>query len=556
LSIHSYYWYSIVIVSATSQPATKSTAAATSNPTDLLEELKHQLAGPLLTAISAQFSNFQNTVTSYQNQLQYAELKIRVLEERLRQQRIAKYGPGSEKLSDAQLELLELEPGVSGAEVEAESQRESPASSGKARRKHPGRQTLPADLPRVEKLVACTPEQCRCGGCGAETTVIGYEESEQLGVDPAKYFVLVTKREKRACKQCEERGVVAAPLPERIIEKSLVSDQVVIDTIVAKYCDSLPLYRQSVMLQRDLGIEISRGTMVGWVMRVGELLTPIVGVMRRELLGGSYIQADETPVEVQMHDGRGQNHQAYLWQYGSPGGDVVFDFRLGRGREGPKQFLQLFEGLLQTDGYAAYDHVGGPKIVHAGCWAHARRKFIDAVKLNPKDQAATRIVKWMNDLFAIDAEAREKNMDHAARHVLRREKAPTLLDEIRAQILEAQKNALPQSATGKAASYTLALWSKLTRFLEYPELELSNNLAENSMRPIAIGRKNWIHIGSPQAGPKVAAILSVVESCRRMKIPVREYLAAVLPGLNNLSLHRVAELTPKAWAAKHNQPAS
>jgi transposase len=535
---------------------TKSTAAATSNPTDLLEELKKQLAGPLLTAISDQFSSFQKTVTSYQNQLEYAELKIRVLEERLRQQRIAKYGPGSEKLSDEQLELLELEPGVSGAEVEAESQRESPTSGKKPRRKHPGRQSLPEDLPRVEKIVACTPEQCRCGGCGAETTVIGYEESEQLGVDPAKYFVLVTKREKRACKQCEERGVVAAPLPERIIEKSLVSDQVVIDTIVSKYCDCLPLYRQSVMLQRDLGIEISRGTMVGWVMRVGELLTPIVGVMRRELLCGSYIQADETPVEVQMHDGRGQNHQAYLWQYGTPGGDVVFDFRLGRGREGPKQFLQQFEGLLQTDGYSAYDHTGGPKIVHAVCWSHARRKFVDAVKLNPQDLAATRIVKLMNDLFAIDAEAREKNMDHAARHGLRLEKAPGLLDKIRAQVLEAQKNTLPQSATGKGANYTLALWSKLTRFLAYPELELSNNLAENSMRPIAIGRKNWIHIGSPQAGPKVAAIQSVVESCRRRKIPVRGYLAAVLPGLNNFPIHRIAELTPKACAAEQNQPAS
>ena len=165
-------------------------------------------------------------------------------------------------------------------------------------------------------------------------------------------------------------------------------------------------------------------------------------------------------------------------------------------------------------------------------------------------------MKLMNDLFAIDAEAREKNMDHAARHGSRLEKAPALLDEIRAQLLEAQKNALPQSATGKAASYTLALWNKLIRFLEYPELELYNNLAENSIRPIAIGRKNWIHIGSPQAGPKVAAIFSVIESCRRMKIPVREYLAAVLPGLNNFSIHRVAELTPKAWAAKHNQPAS
>jgi transposase len=519
-----------------------STPSSTSSHTDLLEELKKQLAAPLFTAVSSKLD-------SYQNRLQYAELKIRVLEERLRLQRIAKYGPGSEKLTNEQLELLELEPDVSSAEVEAESQRE-PLPSNKPTHKHPGRQTLPADLLRVEKIVACTPEQCVCGGCGAETTVIGYEESEQLGVDPAKYFVLVTKREKRACRRCEERGVFAAPPPERIIEKSLVSDQVVIDTIVAKYCDSLPLYRQSVILKRDTGIEISRSTMVGWVMRVGELLMPIAGAMRRELLRGTYIQADETPVDVQMHDGSGQNHQAYLWQYGTPGGGVVFDFRLGRGREGPKQFLGQFEGILQTDGYAAYDHIGGPKIVHAVCWSHARRKFIDAVKLNPKDQTAMRIVKLMDDLFAIDAEARTENLDHAARHALRLEKAPPLLNVIREQVRGAQKNALPKSAVGKAANYTLALWDKLTQFLKCPELELSNNLAENSMRPVAIGRRNWIHVGSAAAGPKVAAIFSVVESCRRMKIPVREYLAAVLPGLNDHSIQRVADLTPKASAAR------
>jgi transposase len=182
--------------------------------------------------------------------------------------------------------------------------------------------------------------------------------------------VVVTKREKRACKHCEEGGVTAAPVPERIIEKSLVSDRVVIDTVVAKYGDHLPLYRQSVILQREAGVEIGRATLDGWVMRVGELLIPIVGVMRRELLGGRYIQAEEIPIDVQLHDGRGQNHQAYLWQYSRPGGGVVFDFRLGRGREGPKEFLGLFEGILQTDGYAAYESVGGSKSVHAGCWSH------------------------------------------------------------------------------------------------------------------------------------------------------------------------------------------
>jgi transposase len=520
-----------------SPPAAAFTPLTSSDSSDavLIEQLKQKLG------------------TSEQK-LQLAELKIQLLEERLRQMLIKKYGAGSEKLSNEQLQLLELEPGVSSDEVQAESEREAlpPPSNdqpAQGKQKHPGRQRLSGHLPRVEKIVACTPEQCVCHGCGAETTVIGYEESEQLDVSPAKYFVLVTRREKRACKRCEERGVMAAPLPERIIEKSLVSDQIVIDTIISKYCDSLPLYRQSAMLKRDTGLDISRSTMDGWVMRVGEMLLPIAGAMRRELLSGTYIQADETPVDVQTQDGRGENHQAYLWQYGTPGGGVVFNFRLGRGREGPKQFLEQFNGILQTDGYAAYDHIGGPKMVHAVCWSHARRKFVDAVKLNPLDVAATRIVKRMDDLFAIDAKARAEKMDHAARYALRLETVPALLDEIRAQILAAQKNALPKSATGKAASYTLALWSRLTRFLEHPELELSTNLAENSMRPIAVGRKNWIHLGSAHAGPKIAAIFSVVESCRRLKIGVREYLAAVLPGLHDRSIQRVAYLTPTAWAA-------
>ena len=486
-----------------------------------------------------------------EQQLQWAELKIRALEERLRLQLIAKYGPASEKLSDAQLQLLELEPGVSNVEVQAESEREPlpKASSDRRNGKHPGRQQLPADLPRVEKVIPCRPEQCRCRVCGQETAVIGYEASERLDVEPARYFVVVTKREKRACRCCVEGGVTAAPLPVRIIDKSLVSDRVVIDVVVAKYSDHLPLYRQSAILERETGIEISRATLGGWVMRVGELLAPIVTVMGRELLAGSYIQADETPVGVQMHDGRGKNQQAWLWQYGRPGGGVVFDFRLGRGREGPKRFLGQFEGILQSDGYVAYDNIGGPKMVHAACWAHSRRKLFEAVKLHPDDRIATRIVARIVELFAIDAQARTDHLHHAARHALRLERAIPLLDTIKQQIEAARANALPSSALGKAASYTLALWPKLTRFLEHPELELSTNLAENSMRPLVLGRKNWIHIGSPQAGPKVAAILSIVESCRRLKIPIRNYLAAVLPGLADLPINCVKDRTPSAWAA-------
>jgi transposase len=539
-------------VSEAAHPSSGSGAAtsSTSSELELIEQLKQQLAGPLFAAVSDQFSNFQNTVLSYQNKLQYAELKIQVLEERLRLVRIAKYGPGSEKLSDAQLELLELEPGVSSAEVQAESERPAVQPSTKTKRQHPGRQELPATLARVERILKCRPEQCVCKGCGKETVVIGYEESSQLDVEPAKYFVLISKREKRACKSCEEQGVVSAPLPPRIIEKCLVSDQIVIDTVVSKYCDHQPLYRQSRMLERDSGVELSRATLDGWVLKVGELLTPMASAMRQELLRGTYIQADETPVDVQMHEGRGKNHQAYLWQYSRPGGTVVFDFRLGRGRDGPKQFLGPFEGLLQTDGYAAYDQIGGPKIVHACCWSHSERYFPEAVKLSPQDPVARAIVARIDELFAIDAEARSQRLSLEARDVLRQQQSRPLLDEIRKQIEAARSGALPGGALAKACNYTLTLWNKLMRFLEYPELELSNNLAENSMRPVALGRRNWIHIGSAQAGPKIAAILSVVESCRRLKFPVRDYLAAVLPGLADCPIRRLPELTPAAMVTQ------
>jgi len=290
-------------------------------------------------------------------------------------------------------------------------------------------------------------------------TLFGYEQSCQLDVAPAKYFVLVTKREKRACKACEEQGVVEAPLPLRIIEKSLASDSVVIDTIIRKYCDHIPLHRQSVILEREAGLMISRATLDGWTLKVGELLIPVVSAMRRELLGGDYIQADETPVDVQLHEGRGKNHQSYLWLFGRPGGTVVFDFRMGRGREGPKQFLGQFEGILQTDGYAAYEQVGGLKMVHAACWAHARRLFFEAMQLYPKDPIATGIVAH----FAIDAEARRRRLSIGERDRLRQQKAIPLLEAIREKIEVSQYAALPAIALGKACRYTLGLWRKLTK---------------------------------------------------------------------------------------------
>jgi transposase len=280
-------------------------------------------------------ANPQARIAQLERELHWAQLKIQVLEERLRQQRIRFLGPGSETLSDLQLELLaDEEPGVTADEVEAESRRERMEQMRRReRRPHPGRERLPENLPRVEKVIRCDEQTCKA--CGRETTIIGYDESEQLDVEPARYFVRVIKREKRACRNCEQSTVSMARLEPRIVEKGLASNAVVIDTVVSKYCDHLPLYRQAAILEREAGLEIGRATLDGWVMRVGESLIPVVEVVRKDLLSGDYIQADETTVPVQMHDRRGSNHEAYLWQYGKPGGETVFDFCLaarGKGR--------------------------------------------------------------------------------------------------------------------------------------------------------------------------------------------------------------------------------
>jgi transposase len=498
--------------------------------------------------------------------LSAAEAIIEQLKEALRAERVARYGQRSEKLSDLQLQLLDLEPGVSTDEIEREAasgplpecpgnteENRTPTEKQRARRNHPGRNELPAHLERVEQIIACTLEQCTCGKCGNQTRVIGYETTEVLSKKPAEYFVSVIKREKRAC-SCEEYGVATAAVPERIAPKSIFSDEVIIDFLVGKYCDSVPIYRQRAILWRDLGIDVALTTINDGVLRVGELLIPVVDVMLRDLLTGGYVQADETYCGVQTAERKGENHKAYFWQYSSPGKGVVFDFEMTRSGEVPRAVFKDFSGILHTDGYAGYNQdVGAKGMIHACCMSHARRKFIDALKVREKARATDaeleRVVVLMDGLFAMDREAREQNLSLENRHALRKERAPAMLDELQSLLLKMKDRVMPKSAEGKAVAYTLTRWEKLTRFMQHPVIELSTNWAENSMRPIVIGRKNWLHIGSKEAGPKIAAIFSVVESCRKLNIPIRKYLADVLPGLADRSIQSLTDLTPTAYAA-------
>jgi hypothetical protein len=374
---------------------------------------------------------------------------------------------------------------------------------------------------------------------------------------PAVHFVRVIKREKRACARCIEHGVVTAPAPVRIAPKSIFADETIIDFIIRKYADALPLYRQRAILMRDLGIDVALTTINDAVLRVGELLIPVVETMKCNLLAGGYIQADETHIDVQTPDKKGENHRGYFWQYSAPMKGVVFDFEMTRGKQVAKDFFKDYGGILHTDGYVAYEKdIGADGMIHACCLAHSRRKFIEAIKVQSKAKATDakleRVVALMDNLFAIDREAREQKLSLDDRHALRQERAPAILAELHALLLAMQASGtiLPKSIAGNAINYTLKRWVELTQFLDHPIIELSTNWAENSMRPIAIGRKNWLHLGSKEAGPKIAALFSIVESCRKLGVPIRQYLADTLPGLADRSIQSLAELTPTIYAAK------
>jgi transposase len=457
------------------------------------------------------------------------EAEVRLLRELLRLRRLERYGRRSEQLTEAQLLLLNLEPSVSPQELiregdlpagQKEELKSSTPSSGK--RRHPGREPLPAHLPRQEVVIPCSPEQQVCSICHQTNPVMGYEISEELCVKPVEYFVRATKREKRACRRHPEGGVATASAPEKILPKSKLSDELLIDAVVRKYQWHQPLYRQAAMLEREAGVKLDRHTLDDGVMWVGQLLQALKEPMRQEVFRDHYLQADETPVGVKTPQVKGRSHRGFLFEYGQPGGVVVYDFRMGRGREGPREFLQGFVGTLQCDGYTGYDELAPPgspqarQIRRAGCMAHMRRYFDRAHEVAPQETQALAVVKKISELYAVEAQAREQNLDVAGRLALRQEKSVALMAELKVQIQKLQVNALPKSALGQ--------WERLEVFLSDGQILIDNNECKNGMRPIALGRKNWLLIGSESAGAKVAVILSVIETCRRLKIEVRNYL--------------------------------
>lgn len=477
---------------------------------------------------------------------------IELQQEEIRRLNLKLWGPKGEKLSPQQSAWLFDEASVTVAEVQREAgrppaEKTNPLPQARApRARHPGREPLPAHLERREVIIPCHAQDCHCEICGAERPVIGYETREELGCEPARFFVLVTKREKRGSHCLAEQGVATAPVPAQIVPKGKLSNEFIIEVLAQKYQQHLPVYRQCAGLAEDHGIELSRKTVTGAILAAGELLRAVTRAQAAELLRGSYVQADETTVPVQTGENSGRNHRAYIWEYSQPGGPVVFDFQMGRGRGGPAAFLKGFCGTLQSDGYAAYDKLG-EDMVYAGCMAHVRRGFVEAAKLAPQNPLPREIVEHIGQLYAVEEQARQAGLTPAQRQALRQDQSAPIMKALQTRLVEIRQQIPPGGKLAQACDYALGQWSRLETFLTNGLVEIDNNWCEGAMRPLALGRKNWLHLGSPEAGPKVAAIASIVETCRRLEINLRAYLKDILPKLGDWPSHRVAELTPTAW---------
>lgn len=326
--------------------------------------------------------------------------------------------------------------------------------------------------------------------------------------------------------------------------------------LLSKYSDHLPLYRQEKIFKTRYGVTLSRKTMCDWVWQVAHQLAMIYEALRREIRCSGYMQVDETPVAY-LDPGSGKCSTGYLWTYRAECG-VLFDWFTSRSMNCLAPMLSGYSGVLQTDGYAAYEGYmkqapdrEGMEL--AACWAHARRKFFEAREETP---LAARVLAQINKLYRIEAGLRDQQADEDMRLAVRQEKSLPVLHEIEKSLREAQSTFLPQSLSGKAVAYTLGLWERLMVYTRHGRMEIDNNLVENAIRPVALGKKNWLFFGSAGAGRSSAIIFSLLESCRKLDIDPNEYLRDVLKHLPTMTNQTARAFTPSNWKASRCAPAA
>lgn len=431
-----------------------------------------------------------------------------------------------------QLQLFDMpEPEDVEKAVEVEEEKvEVPAHS----RKKKGRKPLPEELPRIEVIHDISEEEKVCK-CGAHLSRIGEEICEKLDLIPAIIRVIRHIRPKYSCKSCEGveddgDSVKIASVPPQIIPKGIASSGLLAHILTAKFEDALPFYRQEKQFFR-LGVDLGRATMCNWAVKAAEQCAPLLELLKSEVVSGPLINVDETTVQVLAEPGRSPTTKSYMWLF--RGGDphmptVIYQYHPSRSGDVAHTFLRGYQGAVQTDGYAGYNFLDDKEgVTHVGCWAHSRRKFMEADKARPKKgkTGSTAIaLNYIQTLYRVEKKAEKLGLDRKELVELRQKESLPILQKFRTWLEKRSLSVTPQSLLGKAVNYTLKQWDRLVAYIKIGDATPDNNLAENAIRPFVVGRKNWLFAGTPNGAQASAAIYSLIETAKANRLDVYKYL--------------------------------
>ena len=512
-----------------------------------LQHMDAQELRALAEGLMAKLVDKDQLLISKDQEIHFKQTKIDLLTHEIARYKRVQFAAKSEKLNADQRSLLEETIDADLAALEAELKALSPApapdqadTQETAPKAKPRRAPLPAHLPRVE--ITHEPENTQCG-CGCQMKRIGEDVSEKLDYAPGIFTVERHVRGKWACGACQK--LVQAPVPAQVIDKGIPTSGLLADVAVSKFGDHLPLYRLESIYARA-GVPLPRSTLAQWMGQCGVQLQPLVDALIAEMLAHAVLHADETPVQM-LKPGTGKTHRAYLWAYSTgafePMKAVVYEFCESRSGEHVRAFLGQWCGSLVCDDYAGYKASFAHGITEVGCMAHARRKFFD-LHANGTSQIAGQALQYIGLLYDIEREVRDLHADQ--RQAIRQSKAKPIADALHGWMLT-QRAKVFSGATAKALDYSLKRWDALTRYIDDGHLPIDNNWIENQMRPIAIGRKNWLFAGSLMAGKRAAASMSLIQSAKLNGLDPHAYLRDVLQRLPTHKASQIGELLPHRW---------
>ena len=470
------------------------------------------------------------------------------LEDALRQQRQKTFGTSSEKISVDQLGLFnEAEAIAEEAQDEEDTVDDSVTVQSHTRHKKP-RVSIPADLPREDIIHDLPDDEKICPHDGTQLRCIGSDDHEQLDIIPAQVKVIRHKRLKYACPCCEQH-IATARKPKQAIEKSIASPGLLALVATQKYCDALPLYRQREMFKR-LGIELDRSNLANWMIRCGELIQPLINLLQDQLLSRSLVHMDETTLQVLKEPGKSPQSKSYLWLMASFTDQPItlFHYHPNRSQQVPVDLLNSSVNTLMIDGYEWYQKACDDyTIKRLGCWAHARRKFMDAKKIQPRGKTgkSDQALAFIQKRYLIEKQIKDEPPDR--RYQVRQQQAKPIIDKIDQWRQKSLPHVPPKTALGKALTYLHNQWDRLIGYLDDGHYPIDNNLAENAIRPFAIGRKNWLFANSPAGAKASANLYSLIQTAKANNLNPYEYLKQVFTQLPNThTIEEIEALLP--WA--------